>query len=178
MNVRADDPLQLATERLVLEPIRPEHAAEMVEVLADPDLYGFTGGEPPTVRELRRRYEIQAVGRSPDGLQRWRNWIVRRRVEGDAIGFVQATIDDADGSADVAWVIGVPWQGRGYAVEAARAMLSHLAGLGLLVTAHVHPDHAASEAVARRLGLEATDAFEDGERVWRRAPAALGSGPA
>jgi hypothetical protein len=35
------------TERLTLEPLRPEHADEMVAVLGDPALYEFTGGTPP-----------------------------------------------------------------------------------------------------------------------------------
>ena len=168
-------PGRLLTARLVLEPLRPDHADEMVGVLADPALYAFIGGEPPTLQDLRRRYEIQAAGHSPDGRQRWLNWVVRRRAERDAIGYVQATVDAADDSADVAWVIGVAWQRRGYAVEAAAAMIDRLGGL---VTAHIDPAHAASEAVARRLGLEPTDAFEDGERVWQRPPTASGSDPA
>ena len=162
-------PAELTTDRLVLEPLRADHAREMVHVLADPELYAVIGGEPPTLGALRRRFETQARGASPDGLQRWLNWIVRRRAEGDAIGFVQATVDIADRSTDVAWVIGVPWQGRGYAVEAAGAMIDALDGL---ITAHIQPGHAASESVARRLGMGPTDVIEDGERVWQRPPTA------
>jgi RimJ/RimL family protein N-acetyltransferase len=38
------------------------------------------------------------------------------------------------------------------------------------VVAHIHADHAASGAVARRAGLAPTGRFEDGEQVWRRGP--------
>ncbi|RII89234.1 GNAT family N-acetyltransferase, partial [Clavibacter michiganensis] len=38
-------------------------------------------------------------------------------------------------------------------------------GVGV-VRAHIHPDHAASEAVARRLGLAPTDERVDGEVRW------------
>jgi RimJ/RimL family protein N-acetyltransferase len=38
-------------------------------------------------------------------------------------------------------------------------------GIGY-ITAHVHPEHAASAAVARKAGLRATDAIYDGERRW------------
>ena len=159
---------RLATARLDLVPLRPTDADEMVAVLADPELYAFTGGQPPGRDELRERYERQSVGRSADGTEVWHNWIVRRRAEGDAIGFVQATIVDAGRSADVAWLIGVPWQGHGFAAEAARAMVDWLQVAGTsVITAHIHPDHHASAAVAARCGLEPTDRIEDGEVVWQ-----------
>jgi RimJ/RimL family protein N-acetyltransferase len=164
-------PPRIETERLRLDPLRTDDADEMAGVLAAPSLYAFTGGGPPTRAELRRRYAAQVVGRSADGRERWLNWILRRRVEGDAIGFVQATV--VEGGADVAWVIGVPWQRHGYAAEAAGSMLAWLVspepgGAGVrVITAHIHPDHAASSAVARRLGLGPTDDVEDGEIVWR-----------
>jgi RimJ/RimL family protein N-acetyltransferase len=84
---------------------------------------------------------------------------------------VQATLTRQAGgwTAEVAWVVGVPWQGRGYASEAARALVGWLveAGAGEIV-AHVHPGHTASERVAAAAGLVATGEEVDGERVWRR----------
>jgi RimJ/RimL family protein N-acetyltransferase len=167
------NPAPIETERLRLEPLRVEDAPEMAGVLADPSLYAFTGGTPPTLDDLRRRYAAQVVGRSADGREVWLNWVVRRLSDGDAVGYVQATVEE--GSADIAWVIGASWQGRRFATEAAAAMLAWLvspepggAGVGA-VTAHVHPEHAASAAVARHLGLQPTDVVEDGEVVWRAA---------
>ena len=152
---------------LTIEPLRREHAAEMVAVLSDPALYEFTGGEPPTPDELRARYERQAVGHSPDGSEVWLNWIVRTTDDARAIGFVQATV--VDGRADVAWLIGTPWQGRGYATEAAQKMLALLEQRGVReITAHIRADHAASARVAANLGLSPTDEVEDGEVVWLR----------
>jgi RimJ/RimL family protein N-acetyltransferase len=171
-------PDDLATDRLRLEPLRVDHADEMVAVLADPALYTFTGGEPPTLDGLRERYGLQARGQSPDGTEVWHNWIVRVAGDdgapgvepgGSAIGFVQATVTDGGRAADVAWVVGVPWQGLGYATEAAIAMVDWLVVHGVrTVTAHVHPDHEASAGVARRLGFAPTERIEDGEVVWRR----------
>jgi RimJ/RimL family protein N-acetyltransferase len=67
---------------------------------------------------------------------------------------------------EVAWIVGLPWQGQGYA-EAARAVVHWLTEGGIgYITAHVHPEHAASAAVARKAGLRATDAIYDGERRW------------
>jgi hypothetical protein len=41
------------TARLALEPLRAEHATEMVAVLADPRIYEFIGDAPPSEDELR-----------------------------------------------------------------------------------------------------------------------------
>lgn len=159
---------QLSTRSLTLSPLRPDDAAEMVRVLSDERLYSFTGGRPPTVDELRARYERLAVGHSADGSQEWRNWIVRRRRGGRAVGTVQATITMAADRAEVAWVIGAPWQGRGYATQAAGALVRWLLARGVgTITAHVAPGHAASERVAARAGLVPSGEIEDGERVWR-----------
>lgn len=45
-----------------------EDAAVMAEVLADPSLYAFTGGEPPTTDELSRRYGVLVAVARPTGV--------------------------------------------------------------------------------------------------------------
>ena len=166
----------IETPRLTLEPLRVDHADEMHAVLDDPALHTYIGGKPPTNDRLRRRYAIQTRGHSPDGTQGWLNWIARDRETGKAVGTVQATLTrtaDARLQAEVAWVIGVGHQGRGYAKEAAAAMVDWLRGQKAdTLTAHIHPDHRASIAVATHLGLTATDLVEDGEIVWREGPIA------
>lgn len=159
----------IETPRLTLEPLRVEHADEMAGVLADPRLYDYIGGTPPSPAQLRTRYALQIAGHSPDGRQGWLNWIVRERDAGAAVGIVQATIGVVDGrrAAELAWVIGIAHQGRGYATEAAGAMLTWLRSRGAqTVTARVHPEHRASIAVAGHIGLSATDVIEDGETRW------------
>jgi RimJ/RimL family protein N-acetyltransferase len=157
------------TARLVLKPLTESDADEMAEVLADPALYAFIGGEPPTLDALRARYARLAVGHSPDGTQEWVNWIARRVVDGAAVGTVQATIVDDGRHADVAWVLGTSWQGHGYAVEAAAALVAWLRDRGVAeIRANIHPEHAASARVAERIGLSPTGELDDeGEQIWR-----------
>ena len=163
-----DDGL-IETERLRLEPQVAEDADEMAVVLGDAALHRFIGGTPPTVDDLRERFARQGSGRSPDGDEEWWNWTVRRRSDAIAIGTVQATIVDGGRAADVAWVIGTPWQGRGHATEAARAMVTWLLDRGVrTVHANIHADHAASMWVARKSGLAPTGRTVGSERVWRR----------
>jgi RimJ/RimL family protein N-acetyltransferase len=124
---------------------------------------------PPELEPLRERYRRLAAGRSADGSEVWFNWIVRRAADQAAVGVVQATVT-ADGSAaEVAWEVGVPWQGRGIASEAAAAMVEWLIARGVRsISATIHPDHDASAQVAARAGLAPTDEIVDGETVWRR----------
>jgi RimJ/RimL family protein N-acetyltransferase len=159
----------IGTERLVLTPLRVEDADELAEVLGDPRLHRFIGGRPDTVEELRARYAAMTAG-SGRADERWRNWVVRRREDGRPVGTVQATLtrDGGRWTAAVAWVVGVPWQQRGYATEAARALVGWLHGQDVhQVVAHIHPDHLASAQVAARAGLRPTPELVDGEQVWR-----------
>src|SRR5689334_15891482 len=84
----------LETERLQLVPLTAGDAEEMAEVLSDPALHAFTGGEPLPLEALRARYERQARGAPPDGSEVWANWIVRLREGGTAVGYVQASVGD------------------------------------------------------------------------------------
>ncbi|MGW4404933.1 GNAT family N-acetyltransferase [Nonomuraea sp. NPDC004702] len=152
----------IETPRLSLVPLQVEHAAEMAAVLADPRLHEFIGGVPATEQELRARYERLAAG--PPG---WRNWVLRLRADGRLTGYVQATVEA--GTAEIAWVVGVPWQGRGLAAEAAGALVSWCDAQDIgTVVAHIHPGHAASAAVAAHAGLHPTDLVHDGETRWER----------
>ncbi|MFL5861381.1 MAG: GNAT family N-acetyltransferase [Solirubrobacteraceae bacterium] len=171
MTTRDEEPVALSSERLMLEPLCAAHADEMAPLLADPRLYAFTGGEPPTLDELRAQYERQAGGGSPDGVERWLNWIVRRRADGSAVGFVQATVSEDQGTrtAALAWVVGVAYQGQGYAREAAATAVTWLRDSGVTrFVACIHPGHQASMGVARALGLAPTAIRVNGEVVWER----------
>ena len=159
----------IETGRLVLTPLDVSDAAAMVNVLSSTQLYEFIGGDAPSLEQLEARYRAQLAGPSdPD--ESWHNWIVR--LVGTAsdpptpVGFVQATI--TGDAADVAWLIGVDWQGQGIARESAAALCAWLGDRGVeRITAHVHPEHRASAAVAAACGLQLTDEIdEDGEQVW------------
>ncbi len=163
------DVAPIVTVRCHLRPLAPSHAEEMVPVLADPELYEFIGGHPPTVDELRRRYQAQSVSHSPDGQQWWCNWIVTALDDGHTLGYVQATVERSSDrlQADVAWVIRSGDQGRGLATDAARGMINWLDQHGVdRYTAYIHPRHTASARVASKLGMHRTSSTRDGEIRW------------
>jgi RimJ/RimL family protein N-acetyltransferase len=151
-----------------------DHAVEMVHVLADRGLYAYYDDEPsPSLAELTARYERQTVGHSPDGHQLWHNWIVRVTESRQCAGFIQATVTGHD--AELAWVIGTSYHGRGYGTEAATAVRDALlrGDTGAQVDsllAHIAPGHIASETVAARLGLTRTAVVVAGEHRWILLP--------
>ncbi|MCM3556821.1 GNAT family N-acetyltransferase [Janibacter melonis] len=151
---------------VTIRPLRVEDAAAMVSVLSSAELYTHIGGTPPTEEQLSKLYAHQTVGHSPDGSQEWMNWIVLTQ-EGEPVGYVQASRAVGSATAEIAWVIGAPWQGRGYASAAVALMLEELASRGIEeVVADIHPANKPSEGVARRIGMEATDQVVDGETRW------------
>lgn len=155
------------TETVSIRPLALADAEEMVVVLAHPDLYLFTGGEPPSRPDLERRYARQVLGHSPDGSEIWINHVVVAPGGERAVGCVQATLAVGGSHAEIAWVIGRTWQRRGYATQAALLLLQDLRDRGVRqIVAHIHPEHAASQCVARRLGLQPTEIMEDGETRW------------
>lgn len=174
-------PEAITTDRLDLTPLRVEHADEMAAVLCDQRLHTFTGGTAPTPPELRARYARLAAG-SPDPAVAWCNWVIGLRAGGGRLtGFVQATIapdqeapeTERDGAlAEIAWVVGTAWQGRGIATEAARGLVAWLERQPAVrtVIAHIHPGHHASAAVASAAGLRPTGHLQDGEVRWLKRP--------
>ncbi|MEV0848293.1 GNAT family N-acetyltransferase [Streptomyces sp. NPDC049954] len=150
---------------VVLVPLAVGHAEAMAEVLADPALYTFTGGSPPDAATLRARYARQVAG-SPDPAVTWLNLLIVAE-EGGFAGYVQATVTDTGRRAELAWVVGTAWQGRGLARRAVAVLVRRLARDGVReLVAHVHPHHLASQSVARAAGLAPTAFVVDGEQRW------------
>ena len=109
---------------LTLEPQTAAHADEMFVVLSDPAIYEYENEPPPSVESLRARFRRLESRQSPDGRQRWLNWVIRAPQAG-LIGFVQATVH-ADGSAAIAYELGSAHWGRGLARLATTAVIDEL----------------------------------------------------
>jgi RimJ/RimL family protein N-acetyltransferase len=125
-------------------------------------------GAEPGQEVLTVEAEPVGTSRLIDPAVSWCNWVIQLRDPRCLAGTVQATIASGPSlTAEVAWVVGSPWQGQGIATEAARALVGWLAQRRVrAIMAYIHPGHVASAAVAAAAGLRPTDHWQDGERRW------------
>lgn len=143
----------LFTGSLTLEPQVSGHAEAMFPVLSDPAIYEFENEPPASVEWLRERFLKLESRRSPDGRERWLNWVVRLHPDG-LIGYVQATVHAA-GSAEIAYEFSSAYWGRGLARQAIAAMMAELAshyGVAQLFAVAVR-ENARSLRLLERLGF-------------------------
>lgn len=160
---------RIMTDRLELAPVTADDAEPMSDVANDQSLYEFIGGGPATVEERRVAFERLAAARSADqGNTAQRNWVVRRRADEQVVGMLIATFSGHGDTAEVASIIGVPWQGQGLASEANLAVVDWLNARGVrVIIARIHPHHHAAEAMATRAGFQPTGDYHDQLQIWR-----------
>ncbi len=119
-------------ERVVLHPLRAEHAEVLFPILSDVELWHYAPApQSKSVDELRARFARLESRRSPDGREHWFNWVIEDKASGSIHGYVQSTVDEALGEASVAYVLGRASWGRGLASDAVGPMLGHLKGIGV-----------------------------------------------
>jgi RimJ/RimL family protein N-acetyltransferase len=109
---------------LVLEPQVAAHAEAMFQVLSDPAIYEYENEPPPSIEWLRDRFARLEARQSPDGHERWLNWVIKHSEFG-LIGYVQATVH-RDGRSEIAYVLSSPHWGHGFARASVQAMITEL----------------------------------------------------
>jgi ribosomal-protein-alanine N-acetyltransferase len=109
---------------LTLEPQTKAHAKAMFAVLSDPAIYKYENAPPSSVEWLRERFAGLESRQSPDGREKWLNWVIRLS-SGELIGYVQATVY-ANGRAGIAYILSSEYWGRGFARRAVEAMIEKL----------------------------------------------------
>ena len=117
--------VKLMSARLRMEPLVLAHAREVFSPLQDPDIYTFLPEDPPTREALDRRYAFLEGGKSPDGSERWLNWVAFLRGGDTPIGTFQATLPQGEAGA-IAYVIFPRFWRQGYAREMAASIVRHL----------------------------------------------------
>jgi RimJ/RimL family protein N-acetyltransferase len=170
--------LLTATARLCYEPICQQHAAELEHALCDPRVYTFIDAPCPTVAGLHAsfaRKEVGAPAQRSD--ERWLDYAVRHIESGEAIGRLEATIIGRH--AEVAYLFGPVFWGRGYATEGLEwlhELLSRSFGVAEF-WATVAPSNTRSIRLLERAGYgEAPSetwprltSYDPGDRVFRRS---------
>lgn len=125
MNEHLGTGMAIETSRLILEPLRVEHAELCFGHLADPELYVYVPQNPPaSIEKLAERYR-HILTNAPAN-QIWLNWFGRAKKDDAFVCSVQATIDIAERSAMLAYQTFAPNRQQGLAREACIAVMDHL----------------------------------------------------
>jgi len=151
----------LETERLRLRQFRPTDLDPLFELYRDPAIRRYFPDGTRTREQTREELEWFSRG---EPLSLWATELKEDDTFVGRCGLLPWTIDGRN-EVEVAYMIGKPWQRRGLATEAARALVRHgFETLGLTrIIALVDPAHAESIGVARRAGLlHERDVFFDG----------------
>ena len=180
MQIVGIEPIE--TERLLLSPLRPEHAAQMWEVLREPALYTWIPRDPPDdVAAVERRFRAVSVGQSADGREQWLNWTAWLRTTREPVGLFEAAVQE-DRKAYVAYRIRLALWRQGYAIEGMRAVINTLFSSGVReIEAEIDSRNLRSLSLVSRLGFVLAErkskveffkgAWSD-EEVWKLIPSA------
>ena len=144
----------IVTPRLRMRPFEESDAHAVFEVFSVTEVGQFVGGAHADLEDSER---MIAYNREHQERHGFSTWAVEEREGGALIGEVGLQLLERVGpEVEIAWSIGRPWWGRGYAAEAAQAWLE--AGFEVLrlpeIIAVVRPENVRSHRLAQRLGME------------------------
>ncbi len=173
---------RLATERLRLRRLRPDDLDALVDLDSDPEVMRWLSGGTPTPREFIEEVVLPGfLARYPT--RPWLGVWMAELPDGPPIGWVslRPVRPEAPAWASLGYRLRRAGWGRGYATEAARAVLGQAFGTGDLerVEATVYEDNLRSQRVLAKLGLRllrrhhlalddlaVVDSFVGGVDVW------------
>lgn len=146
-------PYPRRTKRLVLRPLREDDVDTVVAYRNDPAVAEFQDWELPVARERVERQIANGAG--------W-NDIVRGKPvnigiehDGELVGDLYVGLDEHGGVAEIGFTLRTEHQGKGYAFEAASALVADLVerhGCHRIV-AQLSPKNARSARLLERLGM-------------------------
>ena len=162
-------PTNLLSERLRVEPLRPDHAGVVLPSMQDPTIYEHLPTDPPTAEALQKKYDFWAKRRSPDGQELWLNWIAFLRDSETPVAAFQATVPHGEEGA-LGYIVFRPFWRQGYGRELARCVVDHLFdSLGIpSVRAEIDTRNAGSIRLVESLGLTRV-AFTEGADFFKGA---------
>jgi RimJ/RimL family protein N-acetyltransferase len=139
----------IASERLLVRPLRPDDGADLFAYLSQAEVYRFEPGEPVGRTEASRLAEERSLGSSFLALE--------LRTEGRVVGHLSWHPVEPGHlrTWELGFIVDPRFQRRGLATEGARAWVEHaFESLAVhRVVAHCHPDNVASWKTLERIGF-------------------------
>jgi [ribosomal protein S5]-alanine N-acetyltransferase len=157
----------LHTERLVLRPLTPQDAPAVQRLAGHRDIASTTLNIPHPYEDGLAEMWIETLSPQYEaGAQA--TYGVTLAETGEVVGAVGLIIRAEHGRAELGYWIGVPYWGRGYATEAARALIEF--GFDYLALGRIHASYLArnpaSGHVMRKLGMRYEGFLRKHVRKW------------
>lgn len=139
----------LETERLILRELTPEDAPDYFAYLFGcPDVAKYMLWSPHKSPEESRKSIEKALERRRDGTAC--RWAITRREDGQLMGLIDLVrIDREQECCSFVYMLGIPFQGNGYGMEALRAVLAF--AFTDLALQTVRADHMAENPASGRV---------------------------
>lgn len=158
----------LRTARCLIRETVPEDVEAFFDIYSDPAVTEFTEGLYPEIEEEKayvREYIENVYTFFGFGV-----WTVVERESGAVIGRAGFSYREGFDDPELGFIIGVPWQRRGYATEVCRAVLTY--GWNALefeqVQALVETGNEVSLRLCGRLGFQVDGRLTMGDREYYR----------
>ncbi|WP_407570237.1 GNAT family N-acetyltransferase [Deinococcus altitudinis] len=151
---------ELSSERLILRPLRPGDAPALAAYRSDPAVARYQGWVLPYSVQDAGQLIAEMAGRVPgDRVSESGGWVqigLESRAEGVLLGDV--ALNTSGRQAEIGVTLTAQAQGRGYAAEALRALISHAFGSLKLeqVRAEIDPRNVAALRLLLTLGFRHT----------------------
>ena len=157
----------LTTQRLVLRPYREEDAADVLRVAGDRAIADTTMRIPhpyahsDAVAFIARQQENFAGGRSIQ-------FAMTGGADGERLGGIGLEIDPDHASAELGYYVAVPHWGKGYAFEAAAAVVAYAFEVKHLNRVHAHhmSRNPASGRILQKLGMRHEGTLREHIMKW------------
>lgn len=149
----------LSTDRLLFRRFTPADLGELCRLNGDPLVVRYLTGGEPIPRATNERFLLHYVAQY-DRFPGFGVWALEERAGGEIIGWCSLW-REGDGLAELGYRLVPSVWGRGYASEAARAMLNFgFTRLGLeRVFASTYEDNLGSRRVMEKIGMTFVRAF-------------------
>lgn len=158
----------LETERCLIRETTPEDVDDFFRIYSDPAITKYMDGlypEPEQERQYIREYIEKVYTFYEFGV-----WTVVERQSGTVIGRAGFAYREGYNDPELGFIIGVPWQRKGYAEEVCRAVLEY--GWSMLgfeqVQALVEPGNKVSLRLCAKLGFQEKEKIEMQGKVYIR----------
>lgn len=144
---------ELHTDRLILQPLKPDHADGLLPIWSDADVIRFTYMRP--VKDLTSCVQ-NVVAMMDVSLKRDDAGPYAITLGGAVIGMAGAVrMSKESGEHELYYHLGRPWWGKGFATEAASAVVDEVFSMPLVhrVSAEVVAENIASIRVLEKAGM-------------------------